>query len=649
MLISADQISPTDHTISANIFILKVEILTDLVVASQDKMRDFAFRQLSGSLKQKNVESKKLSSRSCVSQRDIQRVFTFYQWFMTMYNKHHPHKERSDYHRRAVLMALGIVYYMRLNAKYRKEYKKYLDDINRMPNEVSFSTAFDEELEYYIKQVELPKGIAHTIALKENLFATIICTITHTPLIIVGAPGSSKTLSFNQTVVNLKGQESKKQLFRNTEIFRSLDPHYYQCSRRTTSNEIQTVFSRAVNRQRSHQHFNLPIYCVVFMDEAGLPEESHESLKVLHYHLDKQEVSFVAITNHVLDAAKTNRAISLFRPEALDEDLETLAKGCLCSNPESPPLKLQQDLVTVVKFCQPYSDCMKKSSEFSHFFGLRDFIQFINYLRRKRDERQDLSPLLVMQALERNFNGSAEFENICKMFLQVMDTNPRDVPKRKILEILKESIQDRPQAMQNLTENEVRYKLIIDPSEDDSLVRLLFSMGVLTRDNTRMFVCSDFPGDGELQKINTIAAIRHSAMEGHTVIMSQTDSIHESFYDLFNQRFRRIDDPVNGAHYYTNIAIGAHLKPSRVHPDFQCVVVIKESEVKDTPSPFLNRFEKYFISHGSLLETALQNLPPCMAIMIKAIKEKVSSTATSPAVCSLLCMELPGWNRIHAC
>ena len=37
------------------------------------------------------------------------------------------------------------------------------------------------------------------------------------------------------------------------------------------------------------------------------------SLQVLHKFLDNQEVSFVAITNHVLDAAKTNRAVSLFR------------------------------------------------------------------------------------------------------------------------------------------------------------------------------------------------------------------------------------------------------------------------------------------------------------------------------------------------
>ena len=124
-------------------------------------------------------------------------------------------------------------------------------------------------------------------------------------------------------------------------------------------------------------------------------------------------------------------------------------------------------------------------------------------------------------------------------------------------------------------------------------------------------------------QINTIAAIRHSAIEGHTVVMSQTDDIHESFYDLFNQRYRRIDDPQQGPRYYTNIAIGAHMKPCRVHPNFQCVVVVKKSEVKDTPAPFLNRFEKYCISHSTLLETALAALPPCLKIMIEAAKAKV--------------------------
>ena len=124
-------------------------------------------------------------------------------------------------------------------------------------------------------------------------------------------------------------------------------------------------------------------------------------------------------------------------------------------------------------------------------------------------------------------------------------------------------------------------------------------------------------------QVNTIAAIRHSVIEGHTVVMTQTDDIHESFYELFNQRFRKIDVPQKGTRYYTNIAIGAHTKPSRINPNFQCVVVIKKSEVKNTPAPFLNRFEKYCITHHSLLEEALFHLPPCIRIIVKAAMEKV--------------------------
>lgn len=72
---------------------------------------------------------------------------------------------------------------------------------------------------------------------------------------------------------------------------------------------------------------------------------------------------------------------------------------------------------------------------------------------------------------------------------------------RNILDILCSSLIDHPAATG--AENEMRYKLIIDSSEDGSLVRLLFSTGVLDRKNTKVYMCSDFPGDSELQKVNT--------------------------------------------------------------------------------------------------------------------------------------------------
>ena len=72
------------------------------------------------------------------------------------------------------------------------------------------------------------------------------------------------------------------------------------------------MFLKASQRQEKLDHAQHR--CVVFFDEAGLPEEDRESLKVLHYLLEghmsmKAPVAFVAITNHVLDAAKSNRSV----------------------------------------------------------------------------------------------------------------------------------------------------------------------------------------------------------------------------------------------------------------------------------------------------------------------------------------------------
>ena len=73
------------------------------------------------------------------------------------------------------------------------------------------------------------------------------------------------------------------------------------------------------------------------------------------------------------------------------------------------------------------------------------------------------------------------------------------VKQRSVLAILKHSLADKPKDLS--AENEVRYKLIIDSSEDESVIRFLFTFGILPREKTRMYICSKFPGDGETQKV----------------------------------------------------------------------------------------------------------------------------------------------------
>ena len=104
----------------------------------------------------------------------------------------------------------------------------------------------------------------------------------------------------------------------------------------------------------------------------------------------------------------------------------------------------------------------------------------------------------------------------------------------------------------------------------------------------------------------------------------QTDDIHESFYDLFNQHFRKVGGGKGKrTHFFANVASGSHSKPCKVNPAFQCIVIVKESELAQTPAPFLNRFEKYQITTLNILNSSLSFLPKYLKAIITKSDEMV--------------------------
>ena len=77
------------------------------------------------------------------------------------------------------------------------------------------------------------------------------------------------------------------------------------------------------------------------------------------------------------------------------------------------------------------------------------------------------------------------------------------------LTVLKSSLADKPEDL--CFENEVRYKLLIDHSEDESLVRFLFKFGILKRSNCRIYTLSKLPGD-RLQKVSSVCNIHDNIL-----------------------------------------------------------------------------------------------------------------------------------------
>jgi hypothetical protein len=162
--------------------------------------------------------------------------------------------------------------------------------------------------------MEKPPGCALNLALRENVFTSLVCLMNKLPVIIVGMPGCSKSLTIRLLASNLRGLGSREEFFKNLP---ELQLFPYQGGEACTSEGVLHVFERAKERARKNC-----IPCIVF-DEIGLAELSiHNPLKVLHAELevDQKKVAFIGISNWELDASKMARFLVIHRPipDALD-------------------------------------------------------------------------------------------------------------------------------------------------------------------------------------------------------------------------------------------------------------------------------------------------------------------------------------------
>ena len=105
-----------------------------------------------------------------------------------------------------------------------------------------------------------------------------------------------------------------------------------------------------------------------------------------------------------------------------------------------------------------------------------------------------------------------------------------------------------------------------------------------------------------------MSGVKLAALRGDLAVLSQTESVNESFYDLFNQHFKQQTTADGVTRHFANIAVGAMSKPCLVHPNFQCLVHVRASELPHIPAPFLNRFEKYRLSQVDLLRAGLSSM-----------------------------------------
>ncbi|UJR29383.1 hypothetical protein I4U23_010595 [Adineta vaga] len=595
--------------------------------------------------------------RNSVSQREIQRCFNLIDFFWKIRFDDEIDIKNDMYQPnpiRCIALALALIYYFRLPTAEDNEQRgddetppreKLAEVLSRtIPD---FINIIQNELDKFVNtdNFVIPHGVAINQAVREHIFSIVVSVVTRTPLCIIGAPGQSKTLSFQIVLQNLQGSQLSTKPF--CKRLPAIDPFFCLGSKYSRSEDIAYIFERAIKREQHYEQNRMNTRCVVFLDEASLPDEKKMVLKVLHPYLDECKVAFVAVANRAFDAANANRMICVYRSLPSKDDQKILAYGCLGLRIDDNQQVVDQRLQSIIYgLCQGYRRILNEPN-IPHIYHDRDFIYMLRELRfeltpttnddddTNNNNNQDarfagITPISLLHALEDNFNGISkdDFEKLVQIFFQAVQEQCRDfrLPsnRRNVPTILSQSM--KLDSVRRRLYG--RYKLIIDESEDESAVRLLSQSGIINLDpnRTTVFRMSDFPDDihNELRNVEILSTIKLCMETGKTILMVNTGRIHGSLYDVFNQNFS-IMATGDMRKIFSKVAIGPKTIDVVVHEDFQCIIHIKRSEFKEIPAPFLSRFQKYSLSVNDFYRIQFEQLSPNDQTLMKNVEDKLQS------------------------
>jgi len=377
-----------------------------------------------------------LEERSGVSLRDIKRVLVMYKWFLQSLvniSKMLPNAKDLLEDQRAkswaLVSALMVCYGLRLNG--REEQQKFLEDLTFRVNS-TFSIKKQRKAEihdilpkisdFFLTELKkegtaiLGEGTAINRPLKENFITMLAAFDTVTPMIICGAPGTSKTLS-----THILNSAMVPYIMKKYSLFgmfsRGINPIYYGGSETSTSEGISHVFRRG-EKYLEQEGEDRP---VVVFDEIGLAELSpYNPLKVLHPLLEKKDmkVGFIGLSNWTLDLSKMNRLIFISRPDMELNDLVDIFESSLAiGNEKDLQTSLKKYLFTLAKAYLSFRDWQKRFGSHPNFHGSRDiysvakfFYNALQNIKQSKDLRggtsQEQTFNLIKTGIERNFSGT---------------------------------------------------------------------------------------------------------------------------------------------------------------------------------------------------------------------------------------------------
>eukprot|EP01059_Diplonema_ambulator_P032209 TRINITY_DN620_c0_g2_i3.p1 TRINITY_DN620_c0_g2~~TRINITY_DN620_c0_g2_i3.p1 ORF type:complete len:3310 (+),score=504.39 TRINITY_DN620_c0_g2_i3:3263-13192(+) len=612
------------------------------------------------------VQRKCAGKRSTVSQRDIHRAMKLFDFFFKrgddfIHAKGGPAVTVWDRALTAMMLGVAVSYYFRLGPEERSDFSTHVtgyltghevDPAQMLPRGVTFAGVVQRAARYYCgPHLILPEAVYAHAGLIENLFVQIVAFDSRLAVILHGPPGTSKTLSNNIIRDNMTGRgEFWNSLASIAEVCR------YQGSAQSSADEIQRKCEEAVLGQKNHDaHGHSNKRSLLFVDEAGLVKseglQRKWALKVLHYYLEGANIASVLMTNQPLDPAITNRCIEVYMAKPRTDELSSMCAGIL-HNEGMQGLTATARTVTPL-CCTAFHELLggegdKGKERYRWWFGLRDLFHMMRYIRRNQHQiaqggagpAVDITPRLVTEALERNFNAEpGMFNEVVQTFGRVLGevdqrfsaVGLRQYLRRK-LDVITDSIADNNRvsersATKNLNDMMVRYKLLVDET-DGCILHLLRQTGIEFANNASVLSLSALCDQDDLMPVTVVSQISAAMETGRTVWLTNTREVDACLFDVFNQNYIVASNGKGEVLHFVAVAVGGTLEYKRVHKDFQCIVHVTKEEAAgmgDTlPSPFLNRLEKYTLSVSEVLDYAVNRLSEPEKALVAKMRAKLT-------------------------
>ena len=559
---------------------------------------------------------RKLEDLSSVSLRDVTRFRTLYTWFSESLKTRMELKKKKidkNIHEQAAILSFLHCYFLRIPDERKRI--EFLNSLKINLQRFIFDTQTvlqlleREETDFLDRMENIPKDLAKNKALKENVFALIVCIVNKIPLFICGKPGCRKSRAVQLVFSHLRGKHSYDPYFKTLpELI--LVP--FQGSELCTSESILNVFDKAENYLKIKNDNN--ILPLIWFDEIGLAELSpYKPLKVLHNKLEIEniKVAFVGISNWRLDASKMNRALYLARPDPSLDDLKLTAREIFKS--------IRKDKEEMIGALTKIYLGLKENLK-TEFFGLRDFYHLIKGvcfdLEKAADRNEKIEFQIVLKNLKKNFSGfNEEYKGMWKQYCKYRGKREKvlEISEPEELELIKS----------NLNEGEGRYLMII--VDNDCIAEFIESALEIHKTTSsegnlkklvKVVVGSKFVDDlKDNYSYRILSDVILYLQKGYTLIFKNVEHIYCCLYDLFNQNFS-----FNGDKKYCRIALGVLYNPTcLVNKDFHCILFMNEKDLKNADPPFLSRFEKYHLKLADILESTQQDIQDIFEKMIKKI------------------------------